>query len=141
MEVVILHIQLAVHTGSFCRCVTNSSPDNVNNRWHVQSCMIESFIVTLPVQLDVSARNPSLDPLVSVPDLHSLFLQFHLSVHTYFYPSLPLSLSLSLPFSLSLIWYTFRSLLKDKSGFFFSCCWPAENFVREGAYRNYEQHI
>lgn len=60
----------------------------------------------LPVQLDVSARDPSLDPLASVPDLNSLFLCFLISISLtlsqhfcLFLPPPPLSL----PFSLSRI--------------------------------------
>lgn len=32
LQVVIFHFQLARHTGSFCRCVTNTSPDSADNR-------------------------------------------------------------------------------------------------------------
>lgn len=84
--------------------------------------MIKSFVVDiLPVQSDVSARNPCLWSfgVCSRSRLFvSLFLHFHLSLCIFL--SLAFSLhSLSLPFSLSRISYTFRSLLKDKSGFFF----------------------
>lgn len=103
--------------------------------------MIRRFVVDiLPVQSDVSARNPCLWSfgVCSRSRLFvSLFLHFHLSLCIFL--SLAFSLhSLSLPFSLSRISYTFRSLLKDKSGFFFSWCWQVENFVREGAYKHYE---
>lgn len=122
LQVVIFYFQLALHSGSFCRCVTNTSLDSANNRWRVQLCMIKCFVVhILPDQSDVSARNPFLDPLVSVPVLGSfvsLFLHLHFNVYCYLLLSL-FTLSLSLPFSLALIWYTFRSLLKDKSGCFF----------------------
>lgn len=76
----------------------------------------------LPVQLDVSARDPSLDLLASVPELNSLFLCFPISISL----SLCLSLSISIPLHLHSLYLSlylasdepFRSLLKDKSGSF-----------------------
>lgn len=136
LQVVIFHFQLALHTGSVCSCVTNTSLDSTDNRWRVQLWMIKCCDVhILADQSDVSARNPCLDPLVSVPVLGffvSLFLYLHFNV--YFYPLLSLFLQrepcLSLYLSSDI---PFGHCWRINLGVFLSWCWQAENFVREGA--------
>lgn len=116
LQVVIFHFQLALHSGSFCRCVTNTSLDSANNRWRVQLCMIKCFVVhILPDQSDVSARNPFLDPLVSVTvvgSFVSLFLHLHFNVYFYLLLSL-FTLSLSLTAFLSISHLIYLSVIAE----------------------------
>ncbi len=126
LEDVIFQFQLAIHTGSFCRCVTNTSPDSVDNRWLYSRawsralllCFLYNWMYLLEICILRSFGVCSYILCFFVSSFPSLSLSLY--IYIYIYPFLPLfTLSLSLAFPLSLIWYTFRSLLKDKSWFFF----------------------